>query len=207
MAMITGLVTLLGVGLALGSLVFLHLRDTEVSPVRDPVSAYGVGRYRRGFQVEVLALGVAGAAAAAGLLEAVHPPPLPLVLALLVFTATRVLIAWFPTDRAGSLPTWTGRVHQALALVAFAAIAVAAILFDGSVGQVASWSEVRRVTAWIWVVGGGTALILLLTSWLGLRPLFGLAERVYYALMLGWLAILGFALLSLQSPSMSGLWG
>lgn len=193
--MIAGQVTLVGVAVALVSLVSLHLRDTEVSPVRDPVSGYGIGPYRRWFQVEVVAIGVA--AAAVGLLVAVHPRPLPLVLALFVLTVTRVLIPWFPTDRSGSPATRAGRVHQALALLAFAAIAVAAILFDGSVAQVASWSWARSVTAWMWTVVGGAALILLGISWARIRPIFGLAERLYYALMLGWLAILGIALLTL----------
>ena len=88
-------------------LVYLHLAPTGYSPVRDPVSAYGVGQYARWYQAQVTC-----AAFAAAMLAAALRHPRHVVVLLAVFAAARLAITQFPMD--------TQRVpHWLLAVVAF----------------------------------------------------------------------------------------
>jgi hypothetical protein len=54
-------------GLCAACLVYLHLAPTGYSPVRNPVSAYGVGAYARWYQAQAACAGVAGALLAGAL--------------------------------------------------------------------------------------------------------------------------------------------
>jgi hypothetical protein len=62
-----GWVDLAGLGIAVGALVYLHLAPTELSPLQNPVSQYGITPYRAGYRVQTIGLAVGGAAAAIGI--------------------------------------------------------------------------------------------------------------------------------------------
>lgn len=68
-------------GLALGAtacapaaMIILHLLPTGLSPVRNAVSQYGITRYRQGYRILTVALGVAGLAAVVGWVFAGREP-------------------------------------------------------------------------------------------------------------------------------------
>jgi hypothetical protein len=120
-------VTLAASAVAVGAFVALHVLPTGLSPIRNAVSHYGITRYRWGYRVLTVALGVAGVGLALSLLTA-FPAGGHRDLAvgwLVAFGLSRAAISWFPMDAPGAPRTSTGTVHGVLAIVAFGAIAVA----------------------------------------------------------------------------------
>lgn len=194
-AVVWGATALAGVGVAGTSLVVLHAKRTGVSPVRDPVSAYGATPDRAWYRVAVVATGVAGAAEAIGISSALRGVRL-VVLCLWAFAVARVLIGWFPMDREDAPRTTTGRIHWILAVVAFAAITVAALRLRSSLARNGLWPDAYgtlSALAWCMFVAAVAALFVRGTS--QLARWFGLAERVFYVTMFAWLAAVGVALL------------
>ena len=59
---------LIASGLSIGvvALVVLHLMPSGLSPLRNPVSQYGITRFKAGYRVQTLAYGLAGAGAGTG---------------------------------------------------------------------------------------------------------------------------------------------
>ncbi|HLK44717.1 MAG TPA: hypothetical protein VKT18_01955, partial [Acidimicrobiales bacterium] len=62
----TGAVAVAGAVVSLGALVVLHLVATGLSPITNPVSQYGITRYRAGYRVQTIAMGVAALACGLG---------------------------------------------------------------------------------------------------------------------------------------------
>lgn len=191
---VAGVVVLFGALATVVALVALHLLPTGLSPLRDPVSQYGITRHRLGYRIATLATGVAGIALAAGVQSALSDAVTATVL-LVVFGAARLLISWFPMDEPGTTVTPTGRRHGLLAVVAFTAVAASSLKLAAALRATGQWSDVVgaiRVTGW-WMVG--TLLATLVARRTSARSYFGLAERAFYVGMLAFLTIGGVALL------------
>ncbi|MDA8199230.1 MAG: hypothetical protein M0Z54_07355 [Thermaerobacter sp.] len=52
---VAALLALLGLGGTVGSLLYLHLVPTGLSPIQNPVSPYGITPYRGGYRAATLA--------------------------------------------------------------------------------------------------------------------------------------------------------
>jgi Protein of unknown function (DUF998) len=97
---IAGVVSLIAVAVTVASLVWLHIQPTRLSPVRDPVSEYGVTPFRCGYRVATIAFGIAGVALAIGIDRAIKGHRRAGVVALLVlFGAARGAIKLVPDGR------------------------------------------------------------------------------------------------------------
>ena len=186
---------LAGTGIALLSLVVVHVLPTGLDPLRDPVSQYGITPYRGWYWA------AAGGAALAGLggvlLFATTRSAISIVtvVLLLAFSAARASIGFFPMDAPGAARTRTGRAHNLLATAAFAAVTAAAFtgagaLHDAGFPAASGWSTVCGV-----IMAVGTAG-LLLTSRIPRFALFGLAERLIYVGFIAWFGMLGARALS-----------
>ena len=161
-------------GLCAVCLVYLHLAPTGYSPLADAVSAYGVGRYARWYQAQAACSGIA-----AGLLAGALGGPRGVVVLLAVYAGCRLAITQFPMD--------TRRVgHWLLAVLAFGAVAVAAI-------------RLKTPQHGLPALGWAMLACLLLTTVARrnppLRRWFGLAERGFYAALLVWLVLVAVRLL------------
>jgi hypothetical membrane protein len=178
----------------LAALVRLHQLPTGYRPLRNAVSDYGVGRYRVYYRVQTTAMAVAAVLIAIALARSVDPVPLLPIALLALFAAARLLIPWFPTDLNRLRPTRTGRIHIALAAVAFASIAWGAAALPNRV----DWTieGLLRGIAWLVVVSAVVCALALTPS---LRPYaarwFGGIERVFYAGVLAWLFVVSLHLL------------
>src|ERR1700722_17552382 len=119
-------IALVAVSAQLAILVALHVLPTKYDPVRDAISDYGVGVYRRYFWAQ-LAAGALACICAAVALIGLHPyVPAIVVVLLWANTATRLLMPPFPPDQSGSrFQTVKGSIHMFLAVVAFGAVAAA----------------------------------------------------------------------------------
>jgi hypothetical protein len=188
---------LAGVAIGVAALVALHVLPTGLSPLRNPVSQYGISKYRVGYRVQTIAFGIAGVGAAIGL-SSLHGSVAPLIGFCVVFALARLAISWFPMDQPGTERTATGRRHGLLAICAFGAIGIAAeelhkVLVSDRIDL--AYATSSRVLALLMVasfVGMGVAR----RSGSGF---FGLAERAFYLCMTAWLVLV--AVLLLMHPS------
>jgi Protein of unknown function (DUF998) len=191
-------VTLVAVAVAVVAHVRLHLLPTGRRPLRDAVSDYGAGPYRAWYRTTVIGLAIASASLTVAFARAGGPGAGPLI-ALGTFGVSRLAIVWFPVDLPGEPATSTGRVHNVLAVVAFASIAVAASSIpDGLTSQ--AWSgksgglnAVGAVVMWVAVA---TAVFFVVPP---LRRWFGLVERALYWATFAWLALAAADLIAIYS--------
>ncbi|MGH9171607.1 MAG: DUF998 domain-containing protein [Acidimicrobiales bacterium] len=174
----------------------LHLLPTGLSPLRNAVSQYGISRYRSGYRVQTLSMGVAAIASAIGIAKLNLAGSSIAVILLLICGAARCAISWFPMDTPGTERTETGRRHGLLAIAAFAAVALAAI----RLGTLLNRADVWRSTSAV-VVGLGIEMLVTSIA-LGpvrrhetMRRYFGLVERAFYAGALAFFFIVSIELI------------
>ncbi len=162
----------------------VHFVATDKNPLHDPVSDYGAGLHWRWYWAGVAGVSVAALALVLAALVGASAEPTAAVILLALFAAARIAIAWFPTDVGVDIPvTSTGRTHGALAIVAFASIAIAANTYVG-------------VSPWFgWALYATAALLLLCLAWPPARVIFGLFERLFYLAMIAWFVAAGQALI------------
>ena len=194
MMVFAALLLLAGAAIALLSLVVAHLLPTGLNPLRDPVSQYGITRYRGWYW------SAAGGAALAGVGGVLFFAPtgtgIAVVTAVLlaVFALARAAIGFFPMDAPGSARTGTGRTHNLLATAAFASVTAAAFtgagaLHDAGFPDASAWSTACGAVMAVGTVG-------LLVTRRARSGLFGLAERLIYVGFLAWFFLLGALALS-----------
>lgn len=180
---IAGIVSLVGLAGVVGSLGYLHLAPTGLSPVANAVSQYGITEYRFGYRVATVSFGVAGIALAVGLHAALPASGTSAVVAFLaVFAAGRLVISWFPMDAPGSPRTSTGQAHGL----------IASAPSSPRVGS--PWPSLSPVSTGL---GAAMAVCLLGTvlgrsspSW---HRAFGAVERLFYVGAIAWFAVFSVA--------------
>jgi len=188
-----GWVALAALAVTIASLGYLHVAPTGLSPVHNAVSQYGITPYRAGYRVATIAFGVAGAALALGLHDALTSVAFVVVL-LVVFAVARGLISWFPMDAPGSGPTSTGRTHGLLALLAFGSATIAALRLSHVLARNSIWHGLEPVST---ALGAAMAVCLLGLGFAGSSPAvrgrFGAIERGFYVSAIAWFAVFSFA--------------
>jgi hypothetical protein len=196
MTTIWAAIALAAMAATVGSLVLLHVARTGLSPLRDPVSAYGISRARGLYRAQTVATAV-GAGALALAYAGATTSARPVVVSLCVLAAARLVISWFPMDAPGEARTAVGRVHDLLAFAAFAAASVSGFLGAialASTPPTAAFASVSSALGWLM-----TAASALTVAAGVVRPVagvFGLAERLIYVGMLAWMALSAVVLLS-----------
>jgi hypothetical protein len=158
-------------------LLRLHLARTGLSPVRDAVSDYGTTPWHLFYRAMVVALGAAAALLAIQLHSETDAGAL---VWLWIFAASRIAIAGFMTDRDPPPFTREGRIHFALAAVAFTSIALAATSVD--------WTGRPGVLGPLGVAVAISAVATAVARFAA-PAIFGFVERVLYATSIAWLAI------------------
>ena len=189
-----GILALLGLAVTVASLAWLQLQPTKLSPVRDPVSEYGITSFRAGYRVATIAFGAAGLALAAGIGQALGGRGLAVVILLVVFAITRAAISWFPMDVPGAKWTHTGWIHFVLAFVAFASVLAAASVLGAVLSHPGSWHALAPVsTALGWALTACLALFGLAQTVPALRAWSGVIERGFYLFAITWCAVFAVA--------------
>jgi hypothetical protein len=160
-----------------GLLVQMHLLATGLDPLGDAVSLYGATEAHRYYRAMVVAFGAGALLVAAGLASATDAGHL---IWLDIFGVCRIAIAGAMIDREPGVGTLEGRIHVALAVVAFAAIGLAGARITWSGAPAALHPAGQAIVA--------SVLATVVARFSPMR-LFGLAERLIYASSLVWLAI------------------
>jgi hypothetical protein len=164
-----------GLSIGVGALVVLHLVPSDLSPLRNAVSQYGISRYRLGYWVQTHGYALAGFGAAIGI-SALSGHNTVEVALCVTFGISRALINWFPMDEPGTEPTMTGRRHGLLAFIAFGSVFVATLRFSSVVNDAVGPTSLKSASA--------VVAILMLVSFFAMGAnrrggggYFGLAER------------------------------
>lgn len=132
---------------------------------------------------------VAGLAAAPLAAAADRSRRLSAALALLaVWAIASGLLAFFPDDPVGTPTRGTGRVHLALAFIAFLAVLVGTILATAALRRQQRW---RTLGVAMLILSWGAIVPLLLLGRAGFHPdsLGGLYEKIFLAMQLAWLVL------------------
>lgn len=193
--MLGGIVALAGLVTAIASLAWLHLQPTGLSPLRNPVSQYGITKYRIGYRVATIAQAVMGVALAIGIHDRFQGQHRSLIVVLLiVYAGARAVISWYPMDAPGATPSATGSAHRLLALLAFASVAYAAIRLGAALQDTAHWHSLAVVSTALGFAMVATLLGMSLSrSTPSIRARFGAVERLYYGLAFAWLGLFAVA--------------
>jgi hypothetical protein len=196
MSAAAGIVALVALAAVIGSLAYLHLAPTGLSPIRNAVSQYGITPYRSGYRVATIAFAAAGAALALAISHALPGTGRTrLVIAMLiVFAIARALISWFPMDEPGTPRTATGRRHGLLAIAAFAAATIAAFRLGSALAHGGRWHSLATVsTALGWAMLACLLAVALVRGAPALRERFGAIERGFYLAAIAWFAVFSVA--------------
>jgi hypothetical protein len=193
---VAGGVALVGVAIAIASLVYLHLASTGLSPLHNAVSQYGISKYRAGYRAATIGLGIAGAALAFGVDEVVRGSKgaSAAIVLLVVFAVGRLVISWFPMDEPGSPRTSTGQAHGLIAIVTFVSVTAAAFRLGSLLTTEGPWHVLARVsTSFAWAMAACIVGMILGRASVTLHRWFGAIERGFYGAMIGWLAVFAVA--------------
>lgn len=185
---------LAGVGLvsmvvALASLVMAHLRPTGLSPLRNPVSQYGISSAAPFYRAQTIAMALAALVLAVALQRCLHGGGVGEILVFLIlFAAARALISWYPMDAPGAPSSSHGSIHRLLAFAAFISVSVAARLLNSFLSSNAVPNDWHRLSAALSLALVITLLLMLLARLSdGMRRYFGLIERLFYVSCISWL--------------------
>jgi len=166
----------------------LRFLEPQYSLLRSAESDYGNGAFAWLMDANFLLRGILSLAAATAIAALARPTgTLRLGVGLIVVWAIGSgLLAFFPDDLAGTAATAAGRIHLLLALVAFVAVSVGAVVAAYALRHEPSWRPVVPFLLGLAVVG---LLALPLVARPPLRGDVGLFERLFLALELGWLLV------------------
>jgi hypothetical protein len=192
---VLGVIALIAVVVAFGTLIYLHIAPTGLSPVVNAISQYGITRFSLGYRIVTIALGISGLAIAVGVSFGLPTQSTGLwVISLSVFGVARLIISWFVLDAPGDSRTMSGRNHDIISLITFVAMTTAAFLAEGPLAAEASWSSLAPVSVALGSAMGVFTLAALVFALVPrLRRVFGIAERLLYAAVIAWLAVFAIA--------------
>jgi hypothetical membrane protein len=175
--------------------VALAFLRPDYSLLHNAESDYGVGPWSWLMDVNFLLRCAATLAVVAAMARGMaRPPALRAALALLmVWAVASGLLAFFPDDPAGTPATPSGRIHLLIALIAFLAVAAGTLMASIAMHDDPSW---RSLSVPLMVISGLAILVLLLLGRHGFaaRSDGGLLERIFLALELLWLLLVGLRL-------------
>jgi hypothetical protein len=192
--LVAGVLALGGIAAAIASLCYLHLAPTGLSPLRNPVSQYGITPQRAGYRVATISLSFAGLALAVGIEAALHGSGRLVAALLVVFAIARAIISWFPMDAPGTPRTSTGQIHLLIAIVTFGTVTIAALRLGQLLGRGARWHALAPAsTGFGWAMVTFIGALFLTRGSPALRRSFGAFERALYLAIIGWLTLFALA--------------
>lgn len=175
-----------GVAVAFGTLIAMHFLQPWRNDLVEYVSQYANGPYGALFAFSLVVHGIGNGAMAFGFLELFRTDRRARAGALFLLLAAVgiVLSGAFFADPAGSMRSVSGTIHSVAAFIAFPIEVIAAFLLAGAFSRAHAWKSFAQVTnsvAWISV-----GAFLLLLTFMSVRIVPGLAERIAGLPLLAW---------------------
>lgn len=191
---VTGLIALAALAATVGSLGYLHIAPTGLSPLRNAVSQYGITPFKTGYRAATIAFSAAGLALAVAVSQALRHQGGATIALLIVFAAARAVISWFPMDPPGTPRTQTGGIHGLLAIAAFGSATAAAFRLAGALSQQGTWHALAGTSRALgWLMLACLIGMALTRRFPTARRWFGAIERGFYVSAIAWFAVFAFA--------------
>jgi hypothetical protein len=185
-------ISILSIFYYLISIISLHQLDTSISPLTQGLSYFAAGPYENLLTAAFIVLGLGGVSVTTGLYLAlpVKVHSLAGLTLLGLWSVTTLLAGTFPLDAEGAPQTTAGVIHN-LAGMNFLFIAVAALLISRRLKLDRRWQRNNQmVMRMALVVNVASALLFILMGPLNSLEVGGVAQRIYWVAVLGWLSIL-----------------
>jgi hypothetical protein len=197
------LVALASVAFFAVSLVALHLLRPDVPPLVRGISNYANGPAGALVRVAAAVLGAGGLALTAGLFLCLTPVARSRagIVLLGLWSAAQLATAAFPIDPPGATATSAGTIHG-LAGLSFVLPVFAALLLARGYPRDPRWAGVARpaLALGFALLAASVVLYVLLEPLAGVG-FGGLAQRVYWLVLLAWLACTALWLRAAASPA------
>ena len=194
---VLGTIGLVCTGWFLASVVVLHVINPGLGPVDHQISEYALGPWGWLMTVAFLVVGAGIVALGVGLRRSLTPGPR--VWASWLIAATGVFfvgVAVFPTDAqladGTTANTFSGQMHVFAGTVGPLFLVVGAFVLRGVFARDPRWHPLARVTGWfavamtLWYLISGTVVVAF-----GPGSYTGVVQRLFWLVLLGWLALIG----------------
>ena len=199
-----GMFAIAGIALYVALDILAQALHPQQNPIRDAESSLALGAFGWIMALDFVVRGLLALALIAGLQKALVPAARSQVGAILieVWAVGAFLLALFPTDAPGQR-TLHGLIHALVALIAFFAAAVGALLISRRLAADPRWLHLRRPLSTIAVFALAMLLAVLIAGQrLAASPqpggIFGLVERAFLALVLLWMLVVALRLVQLR---------
>ncbi len=192
-------VTIFSVFYYVSAIALLHVLRTDYDPGYRYLSEYVVGPYGALMTSTFFVLSIGSLALSVGLWRCVSSKLrfLPGLLLWLTWACAVFLAGIYPGDLQESPQTRIGQIHDQMGMIAFPSASLALLLLSIPLWWEQRWRSVRRVA----IVLSLVALVCFLAmDWLAGIRLAGLAQRMFLAMTLAWMFILGRKLPTTELP-------
>lgn len=191
-----------GIVAFIAMIVLLHALEPELSADERMVSEYALGDYGLLLNAAAMFLALGSMALAIGLQRALRPTSLLPSALLATWSISAVGVGLFNTDPEGATETTTtGAIHTVAVMAAVLALIAAAFLYARCFQGHANWRRMASATHW-WALAmlvATVAIVLAAESEIG-----GIVQRIWLAVLLGWLALAANHLRSVSRPGAKG---
>jgi hypothetical protein len=191
-----------GVGWYVIAVAALHFLDTDFDPVNDYISEYALGDYGWLMKSASFAVGLGTLALAMGFRRSLEPSRRVIISVILMTLAGIgfIVAGLFNADpilESGVVDsTPVGIVHQTVSILSFLSLIVTAFLLRGVFARNEPWQSLSRPALWFAIV---LLLSMIILSVVPLDGPVGLPQRVFLALMMTWLTVVGLRMRQLES--------
>jgi len=178
----------------LSTFLGIHFLNTELDPIRTPMSAYALGPHGVWVNLCPFAMSVAALSLSAGLGFAL-PPTRGKTAAQLLFllaAAGAAAAGIFPMDFPGPARTVSGRLHAAAGALTFPSLVAGVLFFTHAFRSEPYWRRIAGMTS----ILSGALVTVLVVAVISLATLgfAGYAQRVLFALLGTWVILVGIHL-------------
>ena len=180
-----GTIGIAGVVYFVVTVVVLHFVQSDLDPLEITMSEYALGQSGWLMTVAFLVVGVGTLALALGLRRSLAPGRRVATSVVLMGLAG---VGFLGSGIVEAAPEAEATIHDLVGLMLFLAIIVGAFVLRGVFARDARWQGLARAALWF-------ALGLLVTFLLFFvlpEQVTGLAQRVFVAVMMSWLAVIGW---------------
>jgi len=173
----------------IASLIALHILPTGFEPFADAVSNYALSSYGFLYRLQAFSSGVCGLCLLAWFADAGLSLSGPGIAALTIYSFSRLLIIFFPTD-LNPPRTVKGTIHMILAAGTFTGIAIATGSLTSSLRDIGAWSNIApALNAAATLTEAAAVAFLVVVVIRPFRKILGLVERGIYLGTLLWLGL------------------
>jgi len=196
-----GLVGAVGVGFFMAAFAAMHAIQQDLSPIEYFGSDYAYGRGGWVMSLGILAAAVGTVAVALGLRRSLAPVKrrgLGVVLLMVAgvgFAGSALFTTDPPLEDGETGYTTEGSLHDLAGIVCFVGLIIGAIVLARVFRRDARWSpwaQVTRLVAWISLVLLVAIVVASEISPPGTGGITGLIQRLFFAIALSWLVLVGW---------------